>query len=260
MKMDFSGQRQYDLRQFQKDLEAFHLLLSEKQIQQFVVYYEMLIERNESVNLTAITDFAEVCKKHFIDSLSLVKAIDLSEWQQESVSSSGRSELTLIDIGTGAGFPGIPLKIVFPDLRVTLLDSLNKRVDFLREVINSLGLEGIEAIHGRAEDYARPDRLREQYDLCVSRAVAHLSVLAEYCLPYVKTGGSFVAYKSEKASEEMKEAGNAVRILGGGSAEQISFTLPDSDIGRSLIVIAKDRQTPPKYPRKAGTASRKPLH
>ncbi len=257
--MGFDYQKQCDLQQFQKDLDAFHITLSEKQIQQFVVYYEMMIARNESVNLTAITDFEEVCKKHFIDSLSLVKAIDLSGRRQESGSSSDHPELTLIDVGTGAGFPGIPLKIAFPDLRVTLLDSLNKRVDFLREVIAELELEKIEAIHGRAEDYAVPGQLREQYDLCVSRAVANLAVLSEYCLPYVKVGGSFIAYKSEKAAEEMREAENAIRILGGGAAEQISFTLPDADIYRSLVTIAKVSTTPAKYPRKAGTAGRKPL-
>ncbi len=257
--MDLGYHKQYDLQQFQKDLDALQITLSEKQIQQFVVYYEMLIARNESVNLTAITDFEEVCKKHFIDSLSLVKVTDLSGCKRETDISCGQQGLTLIDIGTGAGFPGIPLKIAFPDLRVTLLDSLNKRVDFLNEVISELGLKEIEAIHGRAEDYARPGQLREQYDLCVSRAVANLSVLTEYCLPYVKVGGSFVAYKSEKAAEEMEEAENAISILGGGPAEQISFMLPDSDIGRSLVTIAKVNTTPAKYPRKAGTASRKPI-
>ena len=252
-------QKQYHLQQFQKDLDALHITLSETQIQQFVVYYEMMTARNESVNLTAITDFAEVCKKHFIDSLSLVKAIDLSGRQQEAGSCSDRQELTLIDIGTGAGFPGIPLKIAFPDLQVTLLDSLQKRVDFLHEAIAALKLKNIEAIHGRAEDYAKPGQLRERYDLCVSRAVANLSVLAEYCLPYVKVGGSFVAYKSEKAGEEMKEAANAIHILGGGPAELISFTLPDSDIGRSLVKVGKMCATPAKYPRKAGTAGKKPI-
>ena len=252
-------QKQYHLQQFQKDLDALHITLSETQIQQFVVYYEMMTARNESVNLTAITDFAEVCKKHFIDSLSLVKAVDLSGRQQEAGSSSDRQELTLIDIGTGAGFPGIPLKIAFPDLQVTLLDSLQKRVDFLHEAIAALKLENIEAIHGRAEDYAKPGQLRERYDLCVSRAVANLAVLSEYCLPYVKVGGSFVAYKSEKAAEEAEEAANAIRILGGGPAELISFTLPASDIGRSLVKIEKVCATPAKYPRKAGTAGRKPI-
>ena len=174
----------YNLEQFYKDLDELNISLQYSQVEQFIRYYEMLIEKNKVMNLTAITDFDEVLKKHFVDSLSLVKAYDLNQ--------SG-DEITLIDIGTGAGFPGIPLKITFPNMKVTLLDSLNKRVDFLNDVINELKLEGIEAIHGRAEDYAKPGQLREKFDLCVSRAVANLSTLTEYCLPYVKLGGKFIS-------------------------------------------------------------------
>ena len=237
----------YELQQFYEGFRELEIELSDKQVKQFIMYYELHTEKNQVMNLTAITDFQEVISKHFLDSLSLVMAVDPVDLE------------TVADVGTGAGFPGIPLKIAFPDLRVTLLDSLNKRVDFLNEVITELGLKEIESIHGRAEDYARPGQLREQYDLCVSRAVANLSVLAEYCLPYVKVGGSFVAYKSEKAAEEMEEAANAISALGGGPAEQISFTLPDSNIGRSLVTVVKVSVTSIKYPRKTGIASRKPI-
>lgn len=241
----------YNLQQFYKDLAEFYITLSDVQAEQFLIYYEMLIDKNQAVNLTAITDFDEVLKKHFIDSLSLVKAYNLSD---------SETEISLIDIGTGAGFPGIPLKIAFPNLKVTLMDSLNKRVDFLNEVISTLGLSQIDTIHGRAEDYAKPGQLREKYDLCVSRAVANLSVLAEYCLPYVKVGGKFISYKSEKVTEEINNAEYAIGILGGKIKEQITFTLPDSDIYRNLVVIEKVSETPSKYPRNAGKVDKKPLH
>lgn len=240
----------YNLQQFHKDLSELRITLSDAQIEQFIAYYEMLIEKNQVVNLTAITDFDEVLKKHFVDSLSLVKACDLSHSDKE---------ISLIDIGTGAGFPGLPLKIAFPNLKITLMDSLNKRVDFLKELIGTLELGGIDAIHGRAEDFAKPDQLREKYDLCVSRAVANLATLSEYCLPYVKVGGKFISYKSEKVTEELKEAESAINILGGKIEEQVAFTLPDSDMYRNLVVIEKMSKTPQKYPRKAGMASKKPL-
>ena len=246
----------YNLQQFHKDLTELHITLSDSQVEQFLTYYEMLVEKNKVVNLTAITDFDEVLKKHFVDSLSLVKICDLDSGY---FSNFAGQEISLIDIGTGAGFPGIPLKIAFPRLKVTLMDSLNKRVDFLNEVIGTLKLDGIDAIHGRAEDYAKPDQLREKYDLCVSRAVANLSTLSEYCLPYVKVGGKFISYKSEKVAEELKEAENAISILGGKVEDQIAFTLSDSDIYRNLVVIDKISETPQKFPRKAGTASKKPL-
>lgn len=237
----------YDLQQFQKDLEELQIELSPSQVQQFLTYYEMLIEKNKFMNLTAITDFEEVLKKHFIDSLSLVKACNL------------HGNISLLDIGTGAGFPGIPLKIAFPNLQITLLDSLNKRVNFLQEVINGLGLQNIEALHGRAEDFAKPNMLREKFDLCVSRAVANLSTLSEYCIPYVKIGGRFISYKSERIFEELEQAGKSIKILGGKIEQQIGFTLPCSDIYRNLIVIRKCNSTPKQYPRKAGTASKNPL-
>ena len=237
----------YDLQQFRKDLDSLSVSLTDEQIEQFIIYYEMLVEKNKVMNLTAITEFDEVLKKHFVDSLSLVKAYDMTQ------------DISVIDIGTGAGFPGIPLKIAFPNMKITLLDSLNKRIGFLQEVIDTLGLEKIEALHGRAEDYAKPGKLREQFDLCVSRAVANLSTLSEYCLPYVKVGGKFISYKSEKISEEMKEAEHAISVLGGKVENQVAFTLPDSDIYRNLFIITKCNETPRQYPRKAGTASKNPI-
>lgn len=242
------------LLQFEKDLGELDIILSDEQLGQFLTYYELLVEKNKVMNLTAITEFDEVLKKHFIDSLSLVKIFNLDE------------AVSVIDVGTGAGFPGIPLKIAFPDLKITLLDSLKKRVGFLQEVIETLRLKNIDVIHGRAEDFAKPGMLREAYDLCVSRAVANLSVLSEFCLPYVKIGGKFVSYKSEKVSAEREggqtetmRAEHAISILGGKLTEQKKFMLPSSDIYRNLILIEKCRPTPKQYPRKAGTASKKPL-
>ena len=236
----------YNTIQFEKDLDYLGIHLSNQQMEQFLLYYEMLVEQNKVMNLTTITDYDEVLKKHFIDSLSLVKAYDLT------------CNLSIIDVGTGAGFPGIPLKIAFPNLKITLLDSLNKRIYFLNSVIDKLGLKEIEGIHGRAEDFAK-NTMREKYDLCVSRAVANLSTLSEYCLPFVKVGGRFISYKSEKIEEEKTAAGNAIHILGGKVSEQIEFCLPDSEIFRSLIVIDKEKETPKKFPRKAGLPGKEPL-
>ena len=186
-------------------------------------------------------------KKHFIDSLSLIKTYDTSK------------EVSVIDVGTGAGFPGLALKIAYPNMKVTLLDSLNKRINFLNEVIAELGLTGVETIHGRAEDYAKPGKGREMFDLCVSRAVANLTTLSEYCLPFVKVGGSFISYKSEKIAEEMEAAKKAIGLLGGEYVKSEEFYLPDSDIYRNLVTIRKVRQTPKKFPRKAGLPSKEPL-
>lgn len=231
------------------DLKEFNINLDEKQIYQFCKYYEILMEWNSFMNLTSITEFNEVLKKHFVDSLSLIKAVpDLAE-----------KKYNLIDVGTGAGFPGIPLKIVFSDLKITLLDSLNKRVQFLNEIVNQLNLEDILVIHGRAEDYARPEKFRESYDLCVSRAVANLTTLSEYCIPFVKKDGYFISYKSEKITEEFDNAKEAIHLLGGKFDKQIGFQLPNSNIYRNLFVIKKVNITPIKYPRKAGLPSKEPL-
>ena len=238
---------EYNTTQFEKDLEAFQIKLTDEQIKQFIRYYELLIEWNEFMNLTAITEYDEVMKKHFVDSLSLIKAFDVSK------------ESTVIDVGTGAGFPGLALKIAYPNLNVTLLDSLNKRINFLNEVILQLGLKGIETVHGRAEDFAKPGKLREKFDLCVSRAVANLSTLSEYCLPYVKVGGKFIAYKSEKMEEEINLANKAINILGGKIDKCEEFYLPESDIYRNLIVIDKKKETAKRFPRKAGLPSKEPI-
>ena len=221
--------------------------LNDTQVQQFIKYYEILVEWNSFMNLTGITEYEEVVQKHFVDSLALCKAMDV-----HSVSS-------LIDIGTGAGFPGIPLKIAYPHLKVTLLDSLQKRIKFLNEVVMQLGLEEVETIHGRAEDFAKPSMKRESYDVCVSRAVANLASLSEYCLPYVNLGGYFVPYKSGKVEEELESSKKAVFLLGGKIEDEVKFELPDSDISRSLIKIKKVSATPKKYPRKSGMATKEPI-
>ena len=241
MKKDFS--------QLKKDLNEFGIELTAEMEEQFLLYYNMLIEWNSFMNLTAITDFDEVLKKHFTDSVSLIRAIpDL-----------GEKKYRIIDIGTGAGFPGIPLKIVFPNISVVLLDSLNKRVNFLKEVISKLQLTDITAMHGRAEDFAQNKEYRESFDLCVSRAVANLATLSEYCLPFIKKNGRFISYKSEKVSEEFEISGKAISVLGGEYENQVTFELPDSDIYRNLFVIKKKSATPGKYPRKAGLPSKEPI-
>jgi 16S rRNA (guanine527-N7)-methyltransferase len=230
-----------------KGLSELGLTITEEQIEKFDKYYEMLIETNKVMNLTSITEYDEVIIKHFIDSLLVVNIFDINQSKK------------MIDVGTGAGFPGIPIKIMFPHLQITLLDSLNKRLKFLNNVIDELGLESIETVHGRAEEYAKNKEYREKYDLCVSRAVSNLATLSEYCLPYVKTGGTFISYKSGTVQEEATEAEKAIKILGGQLRDITYFQLPDSEIDRSLVIIDKKKPTPGKYPRKAGTPLKEPL-
>ncbi|MDY4125723.1 MAG: 16S rRNA (guanine(527)-N(7))-methyltransferase RsmG [Lachnospiraceae bacterium] len=229
------------------NMKLFGIELSDVQKDQFNRYYDLLIEWNDKINLTAITDKQEVIKKHFEDSLSISSVIDMN-----AVNS-------VIDVGTGAGFPGIPLKIVFPSLKLTLLDSLNKRINFLNTVVDELGLADVSAIHGRAEEYGRDVVYRESFDLCVSRAVANLSTLSEFCLPFVKVGGYFVSYKSEKADIEYIEAKNAINLLSGGNVRIEDVIITDTDLTRKMVLIEKLSPMDDKYPRRAGIPLKKPL-
>lgn len=233
--------------QLKQAFEQLDLNLEEIQYQQFLRYYDLLIEWNKVMNLTAITDFEEVIVKHFVDSLAIKNEFDLTQ------------PIRVLDLGTGAGFPGIPLKIAFPSLQIVLMDSLNKRIKFLNSVIDELKLEDIEAIHGRAEEYGKKEEYRESFDLCVSRAVANLATLSEYCIPFVKTGGYFVPYKSGKIEEEVNSSKKAIEILGGELSNVKTFALPESDIERSFVFIKKKNETKKKYPRSAGKPSKEPL-
>ena len=236
-----------DYQILEQKLGELGIKQDQNQLERFHKFYQLLIEWNKVMNLTGITEYEDVVEKHFVDSLSIIKAIDLSRIH------------TVIDVGTGAGFPGIPLKIAFPHLRVVLLDSLNKRIKFLDEVISQLGLTEIRTIHGRAEEYARKEEYREQFDLCVSRAVANLSTLSEYCLPYIQVGGMFVPYKSGEIDDEVEQSKKAVRILGGNIKDVMKFELPGTDIHRSFVLIHKEQHTQKKYPRKAGMPGKEPL-
>lgn len=237
----------YAFDRFERQLIKLNIELTNNMKEQFSRYYDLLIEWNKKINLTAITEFEEVIDKHFLDSVALGHYLQMENpW-------------SVMDLGTGAGFPGIPLKIIFPQLKVLLADSLNKRVRFLEEVIAELGLKDIRAVHGRAEELARQSEYRESYDLCVSRAVAHLAVLGEYCLPFVKVKGVFVGYKSVGVKEEIVQAEKAFQIMGGRLRRVEEFQLPETEYGRSFVFVDKVRQTPKKYPRKAGIPSKNPL-
>lgn len=235
-------------KQFKEELAKrvaqFGVKLLEEQQNQFYQYMQLLIEWNKKMNLTAITEPQEVLTKHFIDSLSIVPYI--------------AEEEKLLDIGTGAGFPGIPLKIVLPKNSFALLDSLNKRILFLQEVIKQLNLEGIEAIHGRAEEFCKGER-REGYDIVASRAVAKLNVLLEYMLPFTKVGGRCICMKALDIEEELKEAKKAIEALGGVIEKVEEITLENTDIKRKIVIIKKIKETPKKYPRKAGMPSKEPI-
>lgn len=220
--------------------------LNEKQIKQFIDYKDMLLEWNEKMNLTAIIDEKEVILKHFVDCLVICSSAELS----------GKK---IIDVGTGAGFPGVPIKIACPDIDITLLDSLNKRINFLNELKYKLGLENVNCIHSRAEDGGLDKALRESFDFCISRAVANLAVLSEYCLPFVKVGGSFISMKGPDVEDEIREAEKAIKVLGGKIVEVKKEVIPETDITHSLIIIEKVNPTPAKYPRKAGKAKKEPI-
>lgn len=236
-----------DMELLQSRLQNLGIDTNDNMLHQYVTYYEMIVEKNKVMNLTAITEFPDFVEKHFLDSLSLIKATDLTKVHY------------VMDVGTGAGFPAIPLKIAFPHLNITMLDSLQKRVGFLDEVIRELNLSNIKAVHGRAEDLGHNPKYREKYDLCVSRAVANLSTLSEYCLPFVKKGGMFISYKSGGSAEEIQGAGKAIKVMGGRTMELCTFTLPGTDISRTLVPIKKVEPTPKKYPRKAGLPNKSPI-
>ncbi len=227
-------------------LNSWNFTLTDSQYEQLDLFYNLLIEKNKVMNLTAITEFDEVVVKHFADSLSICKVLP------ENIS-------TVCDLGTGAGFPGIPMAIAYPNLQFTLIDSLNKRIKFLQEVVDALGLTNVTLIHARAEEAGRNKLYREQFDLVVSRAVANISTLSEYCLPLVNLGGYFISFKSGNISEEIIASGSAINKLGGSMDEPVYFELPETDIARSFLIIKKEKKTPKSYPRKAGTPSKEPL-
>ncbi|MGB3368141.1 MAG: 16S rRNA (guanine(527)-N(7))-methyltransferase RsmG [Acidaminobacteraceae bacterium] len=227
-----------------KELE---IELSKDKANKFEIYKKLIQEWNEKINLTAITEDNEMAIKHFIDSASCFKSEKLS------------GEISMIDVGTGAGFPGIPLKILNENIKLTLLDSLNKRINFLQNVAASLELDDIEFCHGRAEDFGQDPNYRECFDVCVSRAVANLAVLTEYCLPFIKIGGYFIAQKGPKKNEELQEAAKAIEVLGGEIESVLEVKIPFSDITHSIVLIRKVSETPKQYPRKAGKPTKKPI-
>lgn len=230
----------------QNYIKDYKITLTENQYEQFQKYFELLAEWNEKMNLTAITDENGVALKHFADSLSLLNFVDIPQ------------NSSLADVGTGAGFPGVVLKIARPDIKLTLIDSLNKRLVFLGEVCAQLGIEA-ELIHSRAEDGARDEKLRENFDFVASRAVARMNVLSEYCLPYVKVGGAFCAMKGAQANEEFKESLNAINTLGGKLENKYFFELPENGGERAIAVVRKAKNTPQKYPRQSGKIKAKAL-
>lgn len=234
---------------FAEELANYGFKLSSKQKEQFATYYNKLIEFNKKVNLTRITDKNEVYLKHFFDSITpLLEFSDLF-----------KGEKSLCDVGAGAGFPSLPIKILCPDLSITIVDSLGKRLKFLDELVSDLSLDKVTLVHSRAEDARQNKNLREKFDLVTGRAVARMSVLSEYCLPLAKVDGYLVALKGPKAQDELAEAKNAIEVLGGSVKEVKELTLPDTDDERTLIVVKKVKATPKKYPRQAGTPNRKPL-
>ncbi len=232
----------------QNKLKILSAEVDKKKLDQLDQFYDILVEWNNVMNLTAITDYKDVIEKHFLDSLSIERVLKLNGIK------------TVMDVGTGAGFPGIPLKIIYPELQITLLDSLNKRVKFLNEVITQLQLENINAIHGRAEDMGKDENFRAKYDICVSRAVANLATLSEYCMPFVRVGGVFVSYKSGDVDEEVLKSKKAISLFGGKIEDIVKFQLPETDINRAFVKIKKMKETPKKYPRKSGIPSKEPLY
>jgi 16S rRNA (guanine527-N7)-methyltransferase len=231
----------------EKGFKDLKLPYSEEIEEKFIVYRDLLKEWNKKINITSIEEDEDIYVKHFIDSLLILNEDNAAE------------NKTIIDVGTGGGFPGLPLKIVNDNYRITLLDSLRKRIDFLAEVVKALNLKNVELIHGRAEDYGQNKKYRESYDICVSRAVAPLNVLSEYCIPFVKVGGYFAAYKSDNISQEISNSDNAIKKLGGKIKEIIEISIPGTDINRKIVIIEKIEKTNIRYPRKAGKPGKDPI-
>lgn len=234
------------MQELEKKAKKMQIELSNQQLEQFYLYMNLLLEWNEKINLTAITDPKEIILKHFIDSITIAPYL--------------KNAQSILDIGTGAGFPGIPLAILENSKDFVLMDSLNKRIIFLQEVIQNIALTRVQAIHGRAEELGKEKEHREHYDLVTSRAVAKLNILLEYMLPFVKVGGRCICMKSQEIEEELEEAKQAIELLGGKLERVDEIILPESDVKRKIIVIQKVRQTPIKYPRKPGTPSKEPIH
>ena len=233
------------LSQMEDKLLELKIRFSVEQLEQFFVYMNLLIEWNEKMNLTAIIAPEEIVLKHFIDSITILNKLE--------------DNAKIVDVGTGAGFPGIPLSIMNPTLKITLVDSLNKRLIFLQEVVNKLNLKNIEIVHARAEEFGQNKKYRESFDFATSRAVANLSTLSEYLIPLVKVNGKVISMKAAEAQDEINDAKKAIEILGGKIEKIDEFNLPQSDIGRTVITIKKEKQTPSKYPRKPGTPSKEPI-
>ena len=238
----------YNLTKLNNGLKALNISSTDDQIDRLVRFYEMVVETNKVMNLTSITDWDEFVDKHFLDSLVL-----------ESVFPEVKDVNKAIDIGTGAGFPGIPLAIMYPNIEFTLLDTLTKRINFLDEVCKELELDNISLIAGRAEDYGKDSSYREQYDLCVTRAVAEINVLSEFTIPFVKENGKIVFYKSNSVKEELEQGNNSINTLGGKLNNNIEVLIPNTEYKRNIIIIDKVENTPSKYPRKAGIPKKRPL-